>query len=226
MAHTPFNERGRLSSALALTVPDSILLAETDPRTLDVLSAVLSDHIPHMVIETCTTVGQLVRNLEETSYGTVAINPTLLYTYRFVRYNEASQVLVPFILTVCQKDLPLAHTAFTGNVFDLIVKPIVPQDAAQTVSLALCHHRLRKLLTLKEQEVSQFQPHNEALDDQAAENEFLSVLHTTYQTLKTSFRLLLHIEHKSSLRDVAASVERRTRQMALDRLLNMYKPGQ
>ena len=48
---------------------------------------------------------------------------------------------------------------------------------------------------------------------------------TTYQTLKTSFRLLLNIDQKSSLREVVASVERRTRQLALDRLLNMYKEG-
>jgi hypothetical protein len=51
------------------------------------------------------------------------------------------------------------------------------------------------------------------------------MLETTYRTLKTSFRLLLDIEQKSSLLDVAASVERRTRQLALDRLLNMYKEG-
>jgi DNA-binding NtrC family response regulator len=207
-------------------VSESILIAETDLRTLDILPDVLSDHIPQVVIDTCTTADQLIRRLEGASYDAVSMSPMLLHTYRSLKHKAAPQIIVPLIVTVCQRDLPLAHTAFAGSAFDLIVKPIDPQDAAQTVRLALWQNKLRKLLALKERAASRVRQQGEASPhDLKAEEDFLRILEKTYQTLKTSFGLLLNIERKSSLRDVADSVERRTRQLALDRLLNMYKEG-
>jgi len=205
--------------------PETILIAETDQRILDLLPDVLSNHFPGVVIDTCTTVDQLVRQLGGASYDTIAMSPKLLQTYRPHKSKVASQE-IPLIVTVSQRDLPFAHTALAGDAFDLIVKPIVPHDAAQTVRLALWHNKLQRLLALKERAASRFRRHDgTAPHDLKAEEEFLHMLETTYRTLKTSFRLLLDIEQKSSLLDVAASVERRTRQLALDRLLNMYKEG-
>ena len=207
-------------------VSESILIAETDQHTLDILPDVLSDSIPHVVIDTCTTADQLIRRLEGTSYDAVAMSPMLFPTYRFLKHQEAPQVIVPLIVTVCQKDLSLAHAAFAGSAFDLIVKPIVPQDAAQTVRLALWHNKLQRLLALKERAASRLRQHiGVSPHDPKAEEDFLRILEKTYRTLKTSFGLLLNIQRGSSLRDAAGSVERRTRQLALDRLLNMYKEG-
>ncbi len=205
--------------------PETILIAETDQRILDILPDVLSNHFPGVVIDTCTTGGQLVRQLGGASYDTIAMSPKLLGTYQSHKNKEASQA-IPLIVTVSQRDLPFAHTALAGDAFDLIVKPIVPHDAAQTVRLALWHNKLQRLLSLKERAASRFRQHGEtAPHDLKAEEEFLHMLETTYRTLKTSFRLLLDIEQQSSLLDVAASVERRARQLALDRLLNMYREG-
>jgi len=202
-------------------IPESLLIAETDQRSLYILAEVLSAHIPHIVIDTCTTGDQLRHKLKGTSYDTVAMSPMLLHVY-----TEVSPILVPLLMTVYQRDLPLAYPAFSENAFDLIVKPIVPHDAAQTVRLALWHNKLQKLLALKERTTSRVRRHRNASPQELrAEEDFLGMLETTHQTLKTSFRLLLNIEQKSSLLDVAASVERRARQLALDRLLNMYKEG-
>ena len=207
-------------------VPESILIGETDQHNLYLLAEVLSDHFPPVVIDTCTTVDQLTHRLESGSYDTVAVSPQLFNPHRFLKHQEWPGLCAPLLMTVCQRDLPWAHTAFAGNAFDLIVKPIVSQDAAQTVRLALWHNKLQKLLALKERAASRVRHHGKGSpDDRKAEEEFLSMFETTYQTLKTSFRLLLNIDQKSSLREVVASVERRTRQLALDRLLNMYKEG-
>jgi DNA-binding NtrC family response regulator len=205
--------------------PETILIAETDHRILDILPDVLSNHLPGVVIDTCTTGGQLVRQLKGASYDTIAMSPKLLGTYRSHKSKEASQD-IPLIVTVSQRDLLFAHTALVGDAFDLIVKPIVPHEAAHTVRLALWHNKLQRLHALKERAASRLRQHGEtASHDLKAEEEFLHMLETTYRTLKTSFRLLLDIEQKSSLLDVAALVERRARQLALDRLLNMYKEG-
>jgi DNA-binding NtrC family response regulator len=201
--------------------PESLLIAETDQRSLYILAEVLSAHIPHLVIDTCTTGNQLLHKLEGASYSTVAMSPMLLHAY-----TEVSPVRVPLLMTVYQRDLPLAYPAFSENAFDLIVKPIVPHDAAQTVRLALWHYKLQRLLTLKERSASRFRQHrNSSPQALKAEADFLGMLETTYRTLKTSFRLLLNIDQNSSLFDAAASVEKRARQLALDRLLNLYREG-
>jgi DNA-binding NtrC family response regulator len=204
----------------------TVLIAETDSHTIDVLQHVLAVHIPDVVIDTCNTVGQLVRRLEGASFDTIAVSPMLLHSYRFLTGKEAPRVNAPFLLTVCQRDLSLAHTVFAGNAFDLIAKPIDPQDAAQTVRLALWHNRLQKLLVLREQAATRDGQHTKAApQEMTGEEEFQHMLETIHPAFKTSFRLLLKIEQHSSLHDVAASVERRARQLALDRLLNIYKEG-
>jgi DNA-binding NtrC family response regulator len=203
----------------------SVLIAEMDPHALDVLPSLLSDHIADIVIDTCTTVDQLIRSWEGKSYDTVVVSPMLFHTYRFLTEKE-TPMGIPLLMTISQRDLPVAHTAFAGTAFDLIVKPIQAHDAAQTVRLALWHQKLQKLLALKQQAASRARPHrNASLQELKAEEDFLGILETTYQTLKTSFGLLLDIRQTSSLQDVAASVERRARRLVLDRLLNIYKEG-
>lgn len=202
-------------------VPEPILIGETDQRSMYILAEVLSAHIPSVAIDTCTTVDQLIRKLDEASYDAVAVNPSLLLKDKLTLHKS-----VPLLVTVYQKDFPVAHTAFRGKAFDLIVKPIIPQDSVHTVRLALWHNKLQKLLALKERAALRVQHHDKCSPDNLkAEEEFLRMLETTYQTLKTSFRLLLNIQQNSSLMDVAASVRRRARHLALDRLINLYKDG-
>ena len=207
-------------------VTDSIIIAETDQRSMYTLAEVLSAHIPRVAIDTCTTVKQLIRKLEGASYDAVAVNPSLLHTYPVITDKLSLHQNVPLLVTVSQKDFPLAHTAFAGTAFDFIVKPIVPLDSVHTFRLALWHNKLQRLLALKERAAARVRHHSKGSPgDRKAEEELVRTLETTYQTITTSFRLLLNIQQNSSLMDVAASVERRARHLALDRLINLYKEG-
>lgn len=207
----------------------TILIAEIDSPTLEVLPDVLSAQIPHTVIDTCTTVNQLVRKLDGFSYGTVAINAMLLHTYRYIRGDEGLENIVPLIVTVSQRDVALAHTAFTGNAFDLIVKPIVPHDAVQTVRLALWQNKLLSLIASRERASARFQEHMAAFPHALnAKEEFASKLAAydrTFTALTASIRLLLNIGDNQSLFDLAASVENMIRKRALDRILDLCKDG-
>lgn len=190
------------------------------------LADILSVHSPRVVVDTCTTAEQLIRKFEGASYDAVAVSPSLLHIYRLVTDKLFLHQTVPLLVTISEKDFPLAHTAFAGTAFDLIAKPIVPHNSVHTFCLALWHNKLQKLLALKERAAAQVRHHgNGSPGERKAEEEFVRTLETTCQTIKTSYRLLLNIQQKSSLMDVAASVERRARHLALDRLINLHKEG-
>src|SRR5690242_1694182 len=106
--------------------PESVLLAEPDQRSLYILAEVLSERIPGVVIDMCNAVDQLRHKVERTSYDTIAVSPMLLDSDRFLIHPVWPQHSVPLLMTVSHRDLALAHTAFAGKAFDLIVKPIVP----------------------------------------------------------------------------------------------------
>jgi hypothetical protein len=132
-------------------------------------------------------------------------------------------------VTAGQEDRTWAATVLEGDAFDLIAKPIVADQAVQTVRLALWHHAFLRLLASRERAVTRFQQHMAAFPHaQKAEAEFISKLtayERTFQALTASMRLLLNIEDERSLFDMAASVESFTRKLALKRLFNMCPEG-
>ena len=210
-----------------------VLIAETDPHTLDVLPGLLSLHIPHVAIEQCTSEDALSLKLRDSSYDTVAINPRLLRVYRILKHQRVLHSFPPLLVTASQAERPAAFPALNhaleGDAFDLIVKPIVPHQAVQTVKLALWHHGLLRLLASRDRAVSRFRQHMAAFPHAVeAEAEFtmkMAAFERTLQAINSSLTHLLNIEEESSFLDMAASMERLTKKRALERLLSMGGEG-
>jgi DNA-binding NtrC family response regulator len=207
----------------------TVLIAETDHHSLDILPRILSDHIPDAAIEICTSADELARKLDRSRYDTVATGSALIHHYLAFKHKRPPQLLAPCIVTAGQEDRTWAATVLEGDAFDLIAKPIVADQAVQTVRLALWHHAFLRLLASRERAVTRFQQHMAAFPHaQKAEAEFISKLtayERTFQALTASMRLLLNIEDERSLFDMAASVESFTRKLALKRLFNMCPEG-
>lgn len=206
---------------MSATSAPSVLIAETDSQTIDILPRIVSDHVPDVGIDICTSADELSQKLRHASYATVAMTPLLLQDYR--KHKKHQQLLAPLLVTAGEGDRTLAHTALEEDAFDLIVKPIVRLQAARTVRLALWHNGLLRLLTSKERTVARFREHIHALpDDLKGEAELLNQLaafERLCQAIDSGIRLLDNIDN--SLYDLAASVEVFTRKHAFDRLLNM-----
>lgn len=132
-------------------------------------------------------------------------------------------------MTADKEDRAWASTALQGDAFDVIVKPIVPDEAVQTVKLALWHHRFLQLLASRERAISRFQQHMEAFPHSVkAKEEFgskLAAYERTLRAINTSMRHLMNIEDENSLFDMAATVQQLTRERVLDRLLTMCEDG-
>lgn len=200
----------------------AVLIAETDPATLDILPRIVSDNIPGVGIDICASADELSHKLRHSSYDTVAMTPLLLQDYR--KHKKRHQLLAPLLLTAAKSDRTVALTALEEDAFDLIVKPLAEPQVTHTVKLALWHNGLLRLLTSKERALSRFREHIAAFpDDLKGEAEFqahLAAFDRTCRAVDASIRLLENID--GSLYDLAASVEFMTRKHALDRLLNIY----
>ena len=207
----------------------AILLAETDHHTLDILPGILAAHIPHMAIDICTSPDELVQKLEAGSYDTIALSPLLIRSYRFFTTKRTPQLRPSLIVTVSREDQILPYEAVEGDAFDVIIKPINPDQAAQTVKLALAHTTLRRVRASRDRVVARFQEHMAAYpQDLMGEEQFLTklaIFDRTLQALNVSIKLVLNIDEESYVSDMAERVEGLTRQRAFDRLLNLYTDG-
>lgn len=177
-----------------------------------------------IAIGTCASAEELAHKFESVSYDTVVVSPLLLPAYRSIR-KKRNQLLAPLLVTVCQRDLTVGHAALEGDVFGLIAIPVIPDEATQTVRLALWQNQLLRLLASKERAVVRFQQHMEEFPhDQKAEGACVrdrEAFDRTFHSFQSEMRRLVNIEDERSLFDIAVLVEQRARQQTLDGLLNL-----
>jgi len=140
-----------------------------------------------------------------------------------------SHLLVPLIVTASRDDVSIAETALKHEAFDLITKPIVPQEAAETVRVALWHNQLLRLLASKERATSRFHDHMKLFPHAVRmEQEFASKMaayERTFRALSSSMHQLLTTQEEQSAFDLAALVMHLTKQQAWDRLSNLCNEG-
>lgn len=204
-------------------IAHAVLIAENGYGTINSLSCLLFDHIGNIAISTCASAEELPPKFESLSYDTVVLSPLFLPAYRSIQ-KKKNQLLAPLLLTVCQRDLSVAHAALEGDVFDLIAKPFMPHEVTQTVRLALWQNQWLRLLASKQRAVAQFRQHMEAFPHGKAEGEFardLDAFDRAFQAMQSDMRLLVSNENERDLFDIAVLVEQRARQQALDRLLRL-----
>jgi len=154
----------------------------------------------------------------------VAVSPLFLPAY-WTLLKQQHQLLAPVLVTASAEQRSFARVALERGAFDLIAKPIVPSEAAYTVRLALWQHQLLRLLAAKEAGNRTVPPTSGAFPQgEKMEGHFTQHFDAFTRTLlavQTSLRALAHIEDEQALFDMAALMEHRARQWALDRLLTL-----
>lgn len=200
----------------------TVLIADTDVRTRDVLPGILSDRLPDLAIDVSASVDDLLHNRRLPTYDTIAISPILFQDYQNLKHKAKGHLFAPLILTAGREERGLASMFLQRDAFDIIVKPIVPEQAAQAVRVALWQNKLLKLLASKEQATIRFQEHMQLFPNaRQMEQEFASKMvayEKSIRAITTSLEHLLNKEQESSLFDLAGFVEIVTKQRALERL--------
>ncbi len=207
----------------------TLLLAETDRYALDRLTRILCERIPDISIDICPSAELLCQTLKNASYDTVVMSPALMRDYFTLQQRSVQHLLAPMIVTAFEEECPMAETSLKAEAFDLIVKPIVPFQAVQTVNVALWQNKFLRLLASKERAAVRFQEHMKAFPHAVKmQQEFVTKMaayERTIRALSASMRQLLNIEEEQSAFDIAALVARLTKQRALNRLFNLCKQG-
>lgn len=114
------------------------------------------------MLDVCTSAEDLRRNRSLSTYETIAISPILLQGYHLLKYKAERHLFAPLLVTACLEDRVLASKYLEKDAFDLIVKPIVPQETAQTVKLAPWQSSLLRLLASRERATERFRQRMEA----------------------------------------------------------------
>ncbi len=207
----------------------TVLIAETDPGIIGVLPRLVSDNIPNVEVDICISTDDLARNRRIGTYDTVAISPILFQRYRLLKYPAARHLVAPILVTASRDDCELASQCLVKETFDLIVKPIDPEQAVQTVRLALWQNKLLKLLAAKEQATSRFQEHMKVFPQaRQMEVEFgakMAAYENTLRAITTSLQHFLNSEEERSLFDLAGLVESAAKKQAFDRFLTLCPEG-
>lgn len=111
----------------------SILFAETDPRALAKLPALLTERLPNIQLEICKTVDDATRNLRRSKFDTVITSTPFLWAQNSRLLSDLNTLhkLVPLVLTVDQAERTRAQESLLRRGFDLITKPIEPDEAVK-----------------------------------------------------------------------------------------------
>lgn len=208
---------------------ESILIAGTNPYILDTLPRVLASSLPHVSIDLCDSPGSFPDKLQKTSYDTIAISPLLIPDYHLLRQKKPVQLLTPLLVIAGTEQSGLAQAVLEADAFDVIVTPIHPIEAVETVRLALWQNRLLRLLASKDRAATLFEEHMAAFPNDWKTEDYLvrhlNVLERTIEALQSSMRLVMNYDDDQILFDIAASVMQCARQRALDRLFNLSTNG-
>jgi DNA-binding NtrC family response regulator len=117
----------------------NVLLAENNLALVEFLPRVLTRNIPSLAMDTCSSQDVATHKLAGNSYDVVICNVGLAEADNFLllRQHRTVHPLTPFIVTAGAQHREMACEAIDNGALDIIVTPLIPQEAVSTVQLAL-----------------------------------------------------------------------------------------
>jgi DNA-binding NtrC family response regulator len=126
----------------------NVLLAENNLALVEFLPCVLTRNIPSLAMDTCSSQDVATHKLAGNSYDVVICNVGLAEADNFLllRQHRTLHPLTPFIVTAGAQHREMACEAIDNGALDIIVTPLIPQEAVSTVQLARKLYELRKII--------------------------------------------------------------------------------
>lgn len=207
----------------------TVLIAETEPRTLEVLPQLLADHLEEVTIDLCRSAEELCHKPGLSTYDTMVVSPIILQGFKLLKPKWARHVASPVLVTANSLDRISASQCLAKEAFDLIVKPLVPKEAVQSVRRALWQNKLLTLLASRERSTAVFRQHMAAFPlDGKPDAQYVKERETfakTFQAIQDSERVFLSSDEDQSLINFAGWVVNFTKERALERLLSLCQDG-
>ena len=136
--------------------PPRVFIAESNPALLELLPSALSQHIPGIVMDICSSFDGAIQKLPLISHYDVVLSSVgLAEVGKFILLNQHRRLhpLIPFIVTARAQDHAIAREAIVNGAFDLIVAPLNPPEAVSSVQLAHKFHELKMVIALRQKKL-------------------------------------------------------------------------
>jgi DNA-binding NtrC family response regulator len=134
------------------------LLVDDDPTTLVALPDTLHYRIPHLRVETTTSVVDALARLEVREYSVVLTDVRMprMDGLNFLREAKRRNVETPVVLMTGMNDPALLTQAFEAGAFDFLPKPLDRNDLSTTIQFALYTYGLLRDLKASQQRLRRY----------------------------------------------------------------------
>ena len=133
---------------------------------------------------------------------------------------------MPVVITAAASDNQAARQALEFGAFDLITRPVHPNEAVATIRLALWQDKLMAIIASKEKAIERYRQHFAVYPaDKKMKETFRKSLFLVQKTISSSYpKTIQQIEETMMwFSHLAGSVEKETRERALNRLHALAK---
>jgi DNA-binding NtrC family response regulator len=144
-------------AALPITDNPAVLIVDDDPTHLYVLSSILMENRPLLLIETCHSSRLAAQKLAEGHFDAAITDLTMpeLSGWDILAHAGESRPCTPVLLMTGHTTPSIVKRAFSEGFFDFIGKPIDREGLISSVNLAIKTHRLRRRIAERRVYVAQ-----------------------------------------------------------------------
>jgi DNA-binding NtrC family response regulator len=212
---------GVLSRSADPTRIPRILMAENHFSTVESLIQTIGDRRLHLDFDVCTSHHSAVHKLLAFPYQLIISGVQLaeLDDFSLLKRTQALEAFVPLVITATTGDKESARRVLEQGAFDLITTPLEPQQAVDTIRLALWHHKLKALIASRDKALERYRQHMDNYPGNRMDDAFRTILTSIELSISAHDRTIELIETSAKcLADLAKSVEERAREQALRRV--------
>ncbi len=200
-----------------------VLIAEDTVSAIEPLIQLAHDRRLDLEVDHCTSPGSAVSKMVNTPSYQLIISGARLAERNHCFFFNSAQVLgssVPFVVTASASEKMPAGRILDRGAFDLLTRPLNPEQAVRTIRLALWQSRLKAYLARREQVVEAYRQHMATYPgDWRGDEAFQHVLSIIQSTLASAHMTLQAVEQSMQwLSTLASQTESHARQQAFERL--------
>jgi DNA-binding NtrC family response regulator len=189
---------------------------------LEALADSLVKSLPKVGFDVCVSWDNAMEKLIASPFNLIISDVHLAEMNHFVllKHKEVLQKSVPVVITAVDSDTQAVRPALEFGAFDLITRPVHPNQAIATIRLALWHNKLMAIIASKEQAIERYRQHFAVYPaDKQMKETFRKSLFLMQKTI-SSYPKTIQLSEETMLwfNHLAASVENEARERALQRL--------
>ena len=212
-----------LITELSSSFSSRILIAEHDSLAIEALAHTLVKSLPKVRFDLCVSCDNAMEKLIASPYNLIISDVHLAEMDDFVllKHDEVLQQSVPVVITAATSDKQAARQALEFGAFDLITRPVHPNQAIDTICLALWQNKLSAIIASKEKAIERYRQHFALYPaDKKMKETFRKSLFLVQKTISSSYpKTIQQIEETMMcFNHLAATVEKEVRNRALERL--------